>query len=1334
MKTLILFMLLLSAGVTAQVYPVQVTPQLTPPYSPYLSDYTAPGSRNFLIQIRANDISLSDYPCKLRVTIEGPGITLRTSQHFLPPPIYLQGGTSQTLYGEDIRDYLHPTNLDLSGLPGTEYGKTARLPDGIYRFSVEVLDYNRGTVVSNKGMTSAWILLNDPPILNLPSNFSKVKIQDPLNIMFSWTPRHTGSPNAAFTTEYTFRLVELWPASRNPGDALLTQTPLYETTTSQSQILFGPSQPQLLPGKKYAWQVQARDLDGKDLFKNRGRSEIFVFQYGEALPVPQDLRMRWAKPTTLAIQWDPVRHFDGEIRYRLQYRPRLRRENHEWYETWTRFTDKTLYHLESNTEYEMRIRSENALQESEYSTAQVFKTLAADASVFVCRETTSALPLPDNTFPVFPLSINDTIRAGGYNVLVRDVMKVGNKYHGAGLAIVPWFNGAKVRVTFENIAVNDGFWLTSGTIRSVWKAESSFLHEEQSPLDPGTVPEAGHLDITVVSTDSLITVEATAIAAISTDENGNAIVTTTDGTTQVLTKGESYAVVDRVGNGYVIDEKGNIAKTTSTEAEATATRGNRTYSLAVHFDGGDGLFGFDARKFEALSSYYQQLDDGTYVAWKALSSSRPDEMIAIHESDNVDRKDIAFLAASAPVVPVSYDGKKIRLSLQGKSAGMEEELLALHRVSDTIPPKIVGKLNLATYDPIRYDLEIVPVNGASLPGGLDAASISRDLNAVYRQAIVEWNVYVKPSLDVPLDDTFDEGETGLFSHYTADMKKVLRAFGPLRANTYYLFVVQTPLNPATLGYMPRNKQAGFLFSGPHGGNASEFLKTIAHELGHGAFNLQHTFKEHNLPAGMTDNVMDYSDGKALYKYQWDYIHEPQRVIPLFETGEEGAILKNGLASFYDQGAPLLDAPEYKEWAEKIKKVYEFFQSCDDEGWESYNGRGIIPYCFWRDQEVPTYNYYSNEDLPFTAGLIDGGYTELVGLYRLPDAIRDITKFPGKVVYAYTLAYWECSTEKLMASADEYEYVIGHLAEMEKERGLWNWVKEQWYDYKEDKEDIEKYFQDCRNADDLREAVEDLYDLVSNWEEIKKVSVKVYNALSVYWGTLQESDNHGRYERGALIVPATSLILPISLGLSTKAEKLKTALRIINEASTESVQKIASRISELLVRGRKQHSDGIATAGKIAHNPGDETGALKPNVVEDSELRALAASVKFLPGPILPSKIANTFTNSLYKNRKLVNSERFLKYHGENNRTGRKYTWVVRKRYSSEIELRTGLAIRNDFGVDIKYVSEFEVPKGTWVSEGTAASQGIGYPGGDYQAVFLNIPRAWIIKTNNAFVE
>ena len=150
-------------------------------------------------------------------------------------------------------------------------------------------------------------------------------------------------------------------------------------------------------------------------------------------------------------------------------------------------------------------------------------------------------------------------------------------------------------------------------------------------------------------------------------------------------------------------------------------------------------------------------------------------------------------------------------------------------------------------------------------------------------------------------------------------------------------------------------------------------------------------------------------------------------------------------------------------------------------------------------------------------------------------------------------------------------------------------------------------------------------------------------------------------------------------------------------------------------------------------PGENVYAFGPNVQNWFDPLGLCTKPsKSLPGPKLPDKIAETFTDSKYVNRKLDSDTTFYKYHGVNNRTGRKYTWFVDKKYASEDDLRSALAIRHDWGVKITSVSKFNVPKGTWVSEGTAAPQGVGYPGGGYQGVVSNVPKAWITNTSKAF--
>jgi len=69
----------------------------------------------------------------------------------------------------------------------------------------------------------------------------------------------------------------------------------------------------------------------------------------------------------------------------------------------------------------------------------------------------------------------------------------------------------------------------------------------------------------------------------------------------------------------------------------------------------------------------------------------------------------------------------------------------------------------------------------------------------------------------------------------------------------------------------------------------------AHELGHGAYRLRHTFSEENWyreEQGKISNLMDYvpaaraRKAEDLKKYQWDYIHDPE-VILFARMEEEG---------------------------------------------------------------------------------------------------------------------------------------------------------------------------------------------------------------------------------------------------------------------------------------------------------------------------------------------------------------------------------------------------------------------------------------------------------------
>jgi hypothetical protein len=931
-------------SVSAQVFPVQVNTQIMPPFTPYLSDYTAPGLQKLMVQIRVNDPTLSDYTCKLRLTIEGVNISIRTRQSFVPRPITLQGGgVPQIFYGEDLAEYFDPNALDFAGISRNDYQKGAKLPEGLYRFTIEVLDYNRGTTVSNKGTAMAWVVLNDPPLLNLPRLQSKVSIVNPTNIPFTWTPRHTGSPNAAFTTEYVFRIVEIWPAGRNPYDAFLSEPVLYETVTNQTQVIYGPAEPALLPGRQYAWQVQARDTEGRDLFKNQGKSEVFVFQFGDELGIPESLTLQSSSASSLTVRWEQPVAGSDPVSYRVRYRPHGNRQTEAWYEATTQDQWRALTFLQPATEYEVQVRAEQAVQNSDYSPVQVFKTAEMGANEFVCRPDVSPPPVPATQTPLFALSMNDTIKAGGYSVLVREVKPgaAAGSYTGTGVAIVPWFNDAKVRVTFENIRVNQQFWLTSGEIKTVWDANSKFLIKSQQPTNPANAPRTGEVPVNLVATDSLVEIKGAAIVSVTKDDEGNIVVQTSDGATKVLAKGESYSITDEVGNGYVVDKDGNITKTTATEAIAANQRGDRNYNIQLRFEKGEGKFGFDEKKYDALAQYYQQLEDGNFIAWKAVSST-PDKVSAALTATGIDSRKIHFDLSGTPVM-ADANGSKFTLALTGKAEGTAEELLALYTAAEGAKDEVLGKLNVVSYSQLTRNLVIVPVNNVKLPTQLTTTILSQKLSEIYSQAVTSWQVSFADKITVTLGDKFDDGETGLLTNYTDDMKKVIRAFGNLQNDTYYLFLVEKPKSGAdAFGYMPRSKQAGFIFVDNHHDDADKLVNTIAHELGHGAFHLKHTFSEISaLAEGSTANLMDHTNGSGteLNKYQWDFIHDPASVIALFDDDEEGQNLNVAL---FEESTQLTDNSTLGATVKCNSKLVllgsNVVAEFDEATWQSVNGK------------------------------------------------------------------------------------------------------------------------------------------------------------------------------------------------------------------------------------------------------------------------------------------------------------------------------------------------------------------------------------------------------------
>jgi hypothetical protein len=903
-----LLLLLFVIGRTgkAQDYPVQVTTMLTPPYSLYLSDYASPEGNAMQVMIQLRELDRPSYRVKLRLTIEGQGVTLRTKPSYVPSALVLQGGVPEVLTGADLRAYLHPDHLDFSGLSREQFMKKGTFPEGFYTFKVEVVDYVRNVVVSNSGFANAWIILNDPPVINLPFNEEKVVATDPQNVIFSWTPRHTASPNAAFTTEYEFRLVELYPANRNPNDAIRASNSIFTTRTSSTSMNYGIMEPLLIPGRRYAFRIRAVDTEGRDLFKNNGYSEVFVFQFGDACLVPTEVEGKSLDEARIKLTWQERDiHTGFSVKFRKQ-------GTATWHEQNILVNSLIIPDLKPSTTYEYQIKGMCGTVRGEYSALAQATTAKSNEDQFSC-----GAPTPEFEIKTTPLQEKlkpfDAIKIADFKVILSDVTaNADGSYKGTGVALMPWLKLATVRVKFNNIKVNEDFRVYSGNITTVYTKDSRFvvtLDLKNEEVNEGTKPDA--INPAAEQFEGIDIVHTQDIKTISVDEvKGVIIITHENGTTAELPRSKDektnewkeVRVTDVNKDTWIIDEKGTVTQGGNVSApDAVASKDEVNFS--VYFSANEGQsYGFD-KKTDNLGAYDKATIQGKEydVSWKAMETGRQDHVNVMADGKSIFPSSVGFKTDAGLVPSLATENVRQRkLFVTGKSPDDVEQLSAYAIVQEPGKEEIqeieLGRLNVKTYNKVIKKLFVVPVNGAQAP---DQNSLNTEINEIYQQAVARWEVTIENNFNVDpsyLED-FDKEDTGLAAlaakvdGYTNKMYQFNKAYKRDRGvdkEAYYIFLI-TGTNPSRNGTMPFNSNIGYVFTDYRG---ADVVRAIAHEVAHGAFNLLHPFDEFKgLVRGSTDNLMDYRGGKNLKKYQWDNIHDPKTVVNLFHDNDERALVE-----------------------------------------------------------------------------------------------------------------------------------------------------------------------------------------------------------------------------------------------------------------------------------------------------------------------------------------------------------------------------------------------------------------------------------------------------------
>ncbi|WP_108809308.1 hypothetical protein [Aquimarina spinulae] len=448
--------------VYSQQLPVEVTPQLIPPYNFRLSDYEAITTEKLIVNLHLTDINTFNRQVRLKLFIENnAGLSIQSSDVVLgAAPIFLDGGVSLRLSNLDLRPYFSLQNL--RGVTPQQYNTP--LPEGLYRFCFEVYDIKSGQQLSRKSCVAAYLLLNDPPFLNLPKRDEQVVIRDPQNIIFQWTPRHLNATNV----EYEFTLSELWDNGMNPQAAFLASRPIYQTTTYATTTLYGPGETMLLPDKKYGWRVRAIVSDGitkSAVFKNDGYSEIFHFTYAGDCVAPQFIMAKGVSPVQEKITWQGVQHKQYIVEYRKKDV-----ENAVWFGSERPILEEetTIYKLTPGTTYEFRVGGQ-CQENGPYTYSQIyeFTTQIEDGeSTYNCGITPEIKI--ENQNPLPELVPGDTFTAGDFPVLVHEVSSSKGNFTGMGWIKIPYLNDISVGVVFKGIAINTDYELIKGMVETTY--------------------------------------------------------------------------------------------------------------------------------------------------------------------------------------------------------------------------------------------------------------------------------------------------------------------------------------------------------------------------------------------------------------------------------------------------------------------------------------------------------------------------------------------------------------------------------------------------------------------------------------------------------------------------------------------------------------------------------------------------------------------------------------------------------------------------------------------------------------------------------------------------
>ncbi|WP_282164952.1 hypothetical protein [Cellulophaga baltica] len=926
-NALFLALLILTSALWGQggTFPVQVIPQVTPPPPIYLSNYADASTLNspLRVQIILNDLNIQNREVRLKTYFQGNGLSFQSNDFVTgSTSLFLEGGVPLVLTNVELAPYFKFENI--TGISPNVYGNA--IPEGTYQICFEVYDLATGNRLSSKSCATTVVFQNEPPFLISPRNKTNVAETNPQNIVFQWTPRSINVTNV----EYELSLVEIWDTQIDPQAAFLSSPPIFQTTTSATTYVFGPSDPLLLSGKNYAWRIQAKAKQGTEeigLFKNQGYSEIFSFSHASACDLPLGINHEVKGSTIANIFWDD---FSTDVpEYTVRYRKKSSSNSSqggasEWFFNKTTSNTTSLWDLKAGTTYEYQLQKKCPITKSEWSITKQFTTHIADneESVYECGIT------PDfslsNTDPIDALEKGDKFTAGDFPINVLEVSGSKGRFTGKGYVTIPYLNSIRVGVQFTNVLINTDKQLAEGTVITLYDPSLKNILDVDDAIETvGNVAEAvgelfeGDNDLDEIHVNWDIDPDKDIKI-----EDGILIITNpANGAIETSPLGDDKVIVDKSGQTYHIDAEGKITKGKKIDPSGGVTNGNVTgvsnkgeiesltaKGIQVTFES-NGIYGYDIMpniENEKLNKEYTTIPDaegGKYtlphIAIEKEQTIVVTAKVELSSNSEYSLEDLKFKTKVGELIHISAineDNNSIELEVSGHYTLENETIYAVvPNKQDSTKQLTAGAFTLWHLTDRVVNVVLVSIDKAPLP---DTAEIAR----IFKKGTSTFNfetttASLKGTNLLGDDDRLQIADNAWLNAYNDEQNSVINQIKSqiedFDKNKYYVLIFNTDFKTSrsVAGFMPLQRQFGFVFNGALStGEESkgDLTAVTAHELGHGIFALQHPFTEYGTKEKATDWLMDYKDGAIeLNHMNWAQMHNPALKFYVFQDEEDG---------------------------------------------------------------------------------------------------------------------------------------------------------------------------------------------------------------------------------------------------------------------------------------------------------------------------------------------------------------------------------------------------------------------------------------------------------------